>query len=91
LEISIMVDPTAGTPLQGTGGVRKVRFQIRDSDRGKRGAYRVFYKHFPEYGTVVLWAIISKGQSDNLSRADRNAIAKQVERLQRLLDKGVIQ
>src|SRR3546814_16491902 len=38
-------NPLAGSPIQGTGGVRKVRWAA--SGRGKRGGARVIY-HFRE-------------------------------------------
>ena len=72
----------------GHGGLRKARFTTRDSECGKSGAYRVFYAYFPEHGTVLLWAIIAKSETDNLTKADRNAIAKQLGRLKHLLDQG---
>jgi hypothetical protein len=45
---------------------------------------------FPEYGIVVLWAVIDKVQKANLTKAQRNAIAAQIARLRRLLDQGAI-
>ncbi len=90
LEVCILSAPLMGSVIPGTGGLRKARFTSPGSDKGKSGAYRVFYVYFPEYGTVILWAIVAKGQSADLRAADRNAIAKQIGRFKRLLDQGVI-
>lgn len=90
LEVCIMASPDQGAVVSGAGGLRKVRFTAPGSGKGKSGSYRVFYVSFPDHGHVVLWAIIAKGERENLTKADRNAIAKQIERLKGLLDKGVI-
>src|SRR3546814_1723083 len=44
-------NPLAGSPIQGTGGVRKVRWAA--SGRGKRGGARVIY-HFRDEGMPLL-------------------------------------
>lgn len=61
-----------------------------DSQRGKSGAFRVFYGYFPDHGMVTLHAIIAKGQQENLSQADRNALQGVMTRLQNLLNQGRI-
>ena len=90
LEVLIVSAPRIGKALAGTDGLRKARFSVSDSNTGKSGAYRVFYVFLPEYGTVLLWAIIAKNQEGNLSKADRNAIAKEIRRLKHLLEQGII-
>jgi hypothetical protein len=90
LEVCIMAAPLAGTVVPGAGGLRKVRFATRGSGKGKSGSYRVSYTYFAEYGLVILWAIIAKGQAEDLTKADCNAIAKQIGRLKTLLDQGAI-
>jgi hypothetical protein len=90
LELLLLASPSAGAVVRGAGGLRKVRFTAPGSGRGKRGSYRVFYAHFPEHGHVLLWAVISKNQAADLTPADRNALAKGVARVKRLLDQGVI-
>jgi len=90
LEVFIMMNPKVGHVVPGTGGLRKARFSTPESDQGKSGAYRVFYVYLAEYGLVLLWAIIAKGQYADLTKADRNTIAKQIDRYKRLLEQGVI-
>ena len=66
--------PDAGNVIQGTGGVRKVRFPGRG--KGKSGGYRVitFYSggEFP----VFLLTVFAKGERTDLSKAERNALAQ---------------
>jgi mRNA-degrading endonuclease RelE of RelBE toxin-antitoxin system len=76
LETEILKDPSKSPVIQGTGGLRKIRFSEPGSGRGRSGAYRVCYASFPEFGTVALVVIFGKAEKDNLTKADRNAIAK---------------
>jgi hypothetical protein len=75
LEMEILKGPGRAPVIQGTGGLRKIRYNEPESSRGKRGAYRVCYVLFPEFGTIALVAVFDKAEKDNLTKADRNAIA----------------
>ena len=44
LQIMLLKDPTSGPVMEGTGGIRKVRFALEN--RGKRGSVRVCYTDF---------------------------------------------
>jgi hypothetical protein len=75
LELEILKDPTRAPVLQGTGGLRKIRFAGLRAARGKSGAYRICYVHFPEFGTIALAVVFGKNEKDNLNQADRCAIS----------------
>ena len=47
LQIELLADPKAGDVMQGTGGVRKMRFAFEH--RGKSGGVRVIYVDFEVY------------------------------------------
>ena len=51
----------------------------RDTKRGKRGAYRVCYVYFPEFGTIALVAIFGKTEKSDLTQADQRAIAAMIK------------
>jgi hypothetical protein len=76
LEVEILKDPHRAPVIRGTGGLRKVRFVEPGAGRGKSGAYRVCYAVFPEFGTVALAVVFGKNEKDNLTAADRKAIAE---------------
>lgn len=76
--------------VKGTGGMRKLRFSAPGSATGKRGAYRVFYLHLPQHGTVLELAVIAKTKRADLTEADRRILGDVVARLKRLLDAGAI-
>jgi mRNA-degrading endonuclease RelE of RelBE toxin-antitoxin system len=90
LEDSIMTAPEMGPVVPGANGLRKGRFSPPGSGRCKSGAYRVFYVYLPDHGIVLLMAIIAKSAQADLTKADKNALAKVIGRLKKLLDQGLI-
>jgi hypothetical protein len=63
-------NPAAGDLIQGTGGVRKLRWGV--DERGKRGGARVIYfYHNVRTPLFVLTAYLKNEQAD-LSQKDRN-------------------
>jgi hypothetical protein len=74
-------NPEAGTIMQGTGGVRKLRW-AREGD-GTSGGYRVVYYYHSESIPLFLIAIYGKNEKSDLTRAERNQAAKLVAVLQR--------
>ena len=87
LQLAIMADPTAGDVIAGTGGLRKLRFSPPAWHQGKRGALRVCYVYFAEYGIVLLVIVYAKGEKDNLSHAEKKAIRDLIERQARELSR----
>ena len=75
LEIEILKDPSRAPVIKGTGGLRKLRFSGRRLTRGKSGATRVCYVHFPEFGTIAVAVVFGKNEREDLSAVDRDAIA----------------
>jgi len=71
--------PTSGVVLQGTGGIRKLRWARQGS--GKRGGTRIIYYYHDARIPLYLLALFGKGEKDNLSQAERNALAKLVKQL----------
>jgi hypothetical protein len=69
---AIANDPTQGDLMAGTGGARKVRFSGRG--KGKSGGYRIVTYYAAPDVPVLMLAIFGKGDRDNLSKAERNAL-----------------
>jgi len=59
----LAANPTAGTIIPGTGGARKLRWQV--SGRGKRGGARVIY-FIPDGDTLWLIAAYTKNRQENM-------------------------
>ena len=67
LQLTVMCSPDGHPLIKGTGGLRKLRFAPPGWNRGKRGALRVCYTHYEEFGHVLLVAVYPKGVKDDLS------------------------
>ena len=65
--------------MQGTGGIRKLRW-ARGS-RGKSGGVRVIYYYHDERIPLYLLTVFGKNERANLSKAERNELAKLVATL----------
>lgn len=73
----VAATPKAGDLIQGTGGVRKLRW-ARDG-RGKSGGVRVIYYFHSEALPLYLLTVFGKGEKADLSQAERNELAKLVQ------------
>lgn len=77
LQILLLKDPESGPIMEGTGGIRKVRFPLRN--RGKSGSVRVCYTDFAEYEVTYLITAFTKNEQENLSAEEKNALKKLVK------------
>ncbi len=85
----IAVNPVAGDIMEGTGGCRKRRFAGRG--KGKAGGYRTVHYYGGDDVPIVLLALINKGESENLSKAERNELRKEMAGYANDYRKGVAQ
>lgn len=88
LQIMIMVRPKGPPVMKGTGGLRKGRFSPPGSGRGKRGAYRVGYVYFEEFGVIVLIAVYAKNDQANIPTGQRAVIKQLIGKLDQWLADG---
>jgi hypothetical protein len=77
----IAANPTGGSLIEGTGGLRKIRFG--KGDHGKSGGVRVVYYYHDGNMPTLLMAIFAKNEKDNLSKAERNALNAVVSEIKR--------
>lgn len=76
LENEILAGPRKGDNIPGSGGFRKIRLSREGSNKGKSGSFRVLYLYMQAYATVCLVLVFGKGEKENISKADTNALAK---------------
>ena len=77
----LAAQPRAGDLIQGTGGIRKLRWAR--GGRGKSGGVRVIY-YFHSYRIpLYLLTVFGKGEKADLSKGERNELAKLVDALKR--------
>ena len=83
LQEELTVDPTKGSLIQGTGGLRKIR--VAFDGRGKRGSARVCYVDFAVHERIYLITAYTKNEKANLTKEERNIIKQLVEKLKNSL------
>lgn len=66
--------PKDGDLMEGTGGVRKLRWGR--GGQGKSGGVRVIYYFHDEAMPLYLLTLFAKGDRANLSKAERNDLAE---------------
>lgn len=79
LQIMLLKDPQSGPIMEGTGGIRKVRFPLEN--KGKSGSVRVCYADFAEYEVTYLITAFAKNEKENLTKEEKNTLKKLVKAL----------
>lgn len=74
--------PMSGDLIEGTGGIRKMRWGIEG--RGKRGGARVIYFFHDFRFPVLMLAIYAKNVKVDISAQERNSLKRYVETLKRV-------
>jgi hypothetical protein len=74
IEATLAADPLVGDVMPGTGGARKVRFAGRG--KGKSGGYRTIHYYGGDDVPVFLLAIYGKDAKADLTRDEKNELAK---------------
>ena len=70
---TLAADPLQGDVIEGTGGIRKLRFA--KGNKGKSGGVRIIYYFYNETAPVFLMDIFGKNEKENLSKAETAALA----------------
>jgi hypothetical protein len=70
----LAVHPQSGDLMQGTGGIRKLRWAAQR--KGKSGGVRVIYYYHNDSIPLFLLTVFGKGEKANLSQAERNDLSK---------------
>ena len=79
LQNLLLENPSSGVIMEGTGGIRKIRFAF--PDRGKSGSVRVCYVDFGEYEILYLITVFSKDKQSNLTQKEKNILKNLVKQL----------
>jgi hypothetical protein len=72
IENILLDNPNAGNVMQGTGGIRKLRYAL--SNKGKSSGARIIYVDFTNYEITYLITAYLKGETENLSRSEQNEL-----------------
>ena len=78
IENDLIWNPEKGALIQGTGGVRKARVADPSRGKGKRGGFRYMYYYIEQDHQILLLMLFSKNEQDDLSRAQKQWLRKEV-------------
>ncbi|MEJ8573094.1 type II toxin-antitoxin system RelE/ParE family toxin [Microbaculum marinum] len=70
----LAAEPESGDLMQGTGGCRKLR--IAGRGKGKSGGYRLITAYVGRNYPVFLLTVFGKNEKSNLTRSERNELAR---------------
>ncbi|MBM9538769.1 type II toxin-antitoxin system RelE/ParE family toxin [Desulfobulbus alkaliphilus] len=76
LQSFLMLNPEAGAIIKGSGGLRKVRWNL--PGEGKRSALRVIY-YFVQPETIYMVFLYKKNQQEDLTPEQIRILKKTVE------------
>ncbi len=68
--------PRAGDIMEGTGGIRKLRWAR--GGKGKSGGARVIYYYHDHRIPLYLLTVFGKNEKSNITKSERNELAKLV-------------
>ena len=73
-------EPLKGDLIQGSGGVRKIRWS-KDYSSGKSGGIRVLYYYYDQSIPIFLFTAYAKNQKANISDKDKATLKKITKQL----------
>lgn len=79
LQEHLAVNPSAGRLIKNTGGVRKIRWALKN--QGKSGGIRVLYIDFMFYEKIYLLTVYPKTKKENITEKEKKLIRKLVGEL----------
>lgn len=77
LQNFLIDQPEAGDLIQGTGGLRKLRWRIEN--RGKRGGIRIIYYWQVSEDQIYLFTLYAKKEVSDLSSNEKKTLMKMLE------------
>lgn len=76
LQNALMTNPVAGDVVEGTGGIRKLRFGDARRGKGKRSGLRVIYYYWTGGPEFWLFTLYDKNEMSDLT-AEQRAVLKE--------------
>jgi len=79
LQNMLMRGPCAGDMIEGTGGLRKLRFADVGRGKGKRGGLRIIYFWWEAGKQFWLFTIYNKDEMTDLSAQEKKALREMIK------------
>lgn len=80
-------NPLKGDLIQGTGGVRKIRWN-KNNHSGKSGGMRVLYYYHDQSMPIFLFTAYTKNQKANIGDKDKTLLKKMIQQLVKIYKSG---
>ncbi len=74
LQQALLENPEAGEVIEGTGGLRKLRFEDARRGKGKRGGLRIIYFWWNAGSQFWLYTLYDKDEMADLTPKQRKAL-----------------
>lgn len=74
-----MTDALAGDVIEGTGGLRKLRFADQRRGKGRRGGLRVIYFWWEAGAQFGLFTLYDKDEASDLTPQQRRALKAMIK------------
>jgi hypothetical protein len=79
VEDTLLKNPKLGDVIEGTGGARKIRFQL--AGRGKRGGGRIIYLDVYERESIHMLFAYPKNLQSDLTAEQKKIVRRLVEQI----------
>lgn len=79
----LALHPESGALIQGTGGIRKIRWRTGKDNKGKSGGIRILYYYNKGLLIILLITLFKKSDKENISAAEKAQLRKLLPELLR--------
>lgn len=83
IQTGLLKNPGAGSVIQRTGGLRKLRIADSGRRKGKRGGYRIIYLDLPNAARTYLLAMYDKGEKGDISTDEKRLLRTIAEKIKK--------
>ncbi|PMY39821.1 MULTISPECIES: toxin [Pseudomonas] len=80
LQLELLKAPEAGDLIEGTGGLRKIRFVDERRHKGKRGGIRVIYYWWSGGAQFWLFTLYAKNEQNDLTSHQKKLLKQLLNR-----------
>lgn len=79
LQRTLLANPLASDVIEGTGGLRKIRYRDSRRSKGKRGGLRVIYYWWLNGSQFWLFTVYDKDEVTDLTATEKKALKALLE------------
>ena len=81
IQDAILENPSVGSTIAGTGGLRKFRLADPTRGKGKRGGLRVIFLDLPDKEITYLFFLYGKNEADDLTADEKKTMKTLVAKI----------